>query len=582
VLVELSLKNFKCFRNHTIPLRQMTILVGRNNAGKSTIVEALRLLSLVVNRLDYLHVQPVPRWLDVPSVQRGVSPSLEHQDFNFEHVFHRYGDPPALVTATFDGGAHVLIYIGGPEKVHAVIRNADREVIVSKAQARRAGVHSIGILPQVAPLLADEKILTPNYVRGALSSTLAPRHFRNQLNLLYDEAFTEFKQLSESTWPGLQIVELKGRGGRPEDELELLVRNEDFVAEVSWMGHGLQMWLQTMWFLARSAECQTVILDEPDVYMHPDLQRRLIRFLKRRYVQIIVATHSVEIMSEVSPDDILVIDRGKRQARFASDVPAVQRVIDQIGGVHNLQLARLWSAKKCLFIEGKDLTILKYFQNTLFPASQDPIDSIPNMSIGGWDGWKYAIGSSMLIDSAIGEEMRPYCLLDSDFHTEKQIAKRYKEAEERGISLHIWSSKEIENYLLVPAAIQRIIRSRAAEDKKIPSRKEILDKLFAICGEMKHDVMDGFVCEYHSDDKAGGPTGANRAARQRMEDAWDDQAGRIAMAPGKRALSKLSEWSQSNYGVALSAAGLARELNADEISPEIRRAIAAIENKDPF
>jgi predicted ATPase len=101
------------------------------------------------------------------------------------------------------------------------------------------------------------------------------------------------------------------------------------------------MWLQTMWFLARCQKFETVILDEPDVYMHADLQRRLIRSLRGRYAQVILATHSVEIMSEANPEDILVVDREKRQAQFTTDVPEMQRVVDQIGGVHNLQLARL-------------------------------------------------------------------------------------------------------------------------------------------------------------------------------------------------------------------------------------------------
>lgn len=68
------------------------------------------------------------------------------------------------------------------------------------------------------------------------------------------------------------------------------------MAEVALMGHGLQMWLQTMWFLCRSSPTATVVLDEPDVYMHPDLQRRLVRLVRGRYPQIIIATHSVEIV----------------------------------------------------------------------------------------------------------------------------------------------------------------------------------------------------------------------------------------------------------------------------------------------
>src|ERR1700719_1630660 len=110
MLTELTLQNFKCFSRRVIPLRPLTIVVGQNNAGKSTIIEALRLVSLVANRLEHLPVQKVPRWLDIPSVNEGVTPSLENQDFNFSSIFHRLGEPPAKITARFDTGVGMVVY----------------------------------------------------------------------------------------------------------------------------------------------------------------------------------------------------------------------------------------------------------------------------------------------------------------------------------------------------------------------------------------------------------------------------------------------------------------------------------------
>src|SRR5437870_1811214 len=118
------------------------------------------------------------------------------------------------------------------------------------------------------------------------------------------------------------------------------------------------MWLQTMWFLARAGGAETVILDEPDVYMHADLQRRLIRLLRTRDQQTIIATHSVEIMSEVSPEEILVVDKGRKHSKFAASLPIVQNVIDRLGGVQNIHLARLWASRKCLHIEGDEVNVL--------------------------------------------------------------------------------------------------------------------------------------------------------------------------------------------------------------------------------
>jgi predicted ATP-dependent endonuclease of OLD family len=215
--------------------------------------------------------------------------------------------------------------------------------------------------------------------------------------LVFNEYFEDFKRISEETWHGLAIGELEKFRQSGESFLRLMVRNEDFVADLSWMGHGLQMWLQTMWFLARCKGYDTIILDEPDVYMHADLQRKLIRFLRDRHPQVIIATHSVEIMAEVDPEEILVVEKDKRKTEFAADLPEVQQIISQIGGVHNLQLTRLVNSRRCIFVEGEDLNILKRFQNTLFPNSEHPIDGIPHLSIGGWGGWNYVIGSSMWV-----------------------------------------------------------------------------------------------------------------------------------------------------------------------------------------
>lgn len=62
MITEIKLSNFRGFDNHTIPLRPVTIIVGKNNAGKSTIVEALRLISAITRRfqgLNYYHSRPI-------------------------------------------------------------------------------------------------------------------------------------------------------------------------------------------------------------------------------------------------------------------------------------------------------------------------------------------------------------------------------------------------------------------------------------------------------------------------------------------------------------------------------------------
>ena len=133
------------------------------------------------------------------------------------------------------------------------------------------------------------------------------------------------------------------------------------------------MWLQIIWSICKSKNCNTIILDEPDVYMHPEMQIKILRLVTSRFKQVIIATHSIEIISNVSPRSIVTVDKDNKKMVYANKLGAVQDIIEDIGSIYNLSLSRLNSAKKCLFVEGKDLKILQQFYSILFP------DSIENM-----------------------------------------------------------------------------------------------------------------------------------------------------------------------------------------------------------
>ncbi|MBK7402796.1 MAG: hypothetical protein IPJ34_42870 [Myxococcales bacterium] len=175
--------------------------------------------------------------------------------------------------------------------------------------------------------------------------------------------------------------------------------------------------------------------------MHPDLQRRLVRLIRRRTSQTILTSHSPEILAEAAPDDILIVDRDRRKAAFATNIPAVQRIVEHVGGVNNVHLSRLWSAKKCVLVEGKDIQLLKAFQDVAFPDSATPVDTIPNMPIGGWDGWHYAVGSSMLMTNAVDNRIQVFCVLDRDYRSDEVTERRVLEAKQKNIRLHVWRRK---------------------------------------------------------------------------------------------------------------------------------------------
>jgi hypothetical protein len=579
MLNKLHIKNFRGFEDHEMPFRPITVAVGRNNAGKSTFIEALRIISIVTNRYRNLSYKVPPDWLDIPRRFFGASIDLTNLQIDFDTLCYEYRDPPAEIEATFRDGKAVRVFLAEERKIHAVLLDDEGGAIRSRSEAWRLSLPQVSILPQVTPLARDEKLLSREYILGAVDSHLASSHFRNQL-FHFKDSVPEFRRLAEETWPGLQIRDLACSNGFPGDPLSLDVRNEEFVGEVGKMGHGLQMWLQCLWFLVRGRNASTLILDEPDVYMHADLQRRLMRYLKGLKRQVIIATHSVEIVSEVEPQDIMVIERKRSKSRFTDSIPAVQKVIERVGSTQNIHLARLWNAKRFIIAEGHDLRILKHFHDKLYPDSSISLEAVPSMSIGGWGGWGWAIGSSLGMKNAFGESVQCYCIFDRDYHQAQEILVRYEEAKKRKVYLHVWSKKELENFLLEPSVVVRLLTKRCSRSEITP--KDILEILISLADDLKDEILDGVaegLCHLDRKLRAGG---ANKQARKICESMRSQERGLIDFVSGKRLMGRLSEWCQKELGMTVSPVRLVREFRESEIDDEVKAVIGAIEELRPF
>jgi GTPase SAR1 family protein len=125
MLRQLRLQNYRCFEDHTVLFNDSTVVVGKNNVGKSTLIEALRLLSLVINRRGGSLV-PAPSWTSESPFRLCIAANISDLAFNRDRLFHRYGDPPAQITATFTEGGTVRLHIGREDKIFASIQTEDR------------------------------------------------------------------------------------------------------------------------------------------------------------------------------------------------------------------------------------------------------------------------------------------------------------------------------------------------------------------------------------------------------------------------------------------------------------------------
>ena len=206
------------------------------------------------------------------------------------------------------------------------------------------------------------------------------------------------------------------------------------------------------------------MVDEPELYLHPDVQRQLLGILRDAGPDVILATHSTEIMSEADPSEILLIDKTKRSAERLQDVEGVQAALDSIGSVQNITLTRLARNKRLLFVEGEsDFRLIRRFARKLGYTELAAGTDLTSLESGGFSSWERIWALAAGFEDALKFGLHVGAIFDRDYCCEEQIGEIELELARHLEFSHLHTRKEIENYLLVPAVLERALDRAIAE-----------------------------------------------------------------------------------------------------------------------
>jgi predicted ATPase len=132
-------------------------------------------------------------------------------------------------------------------------------------------------------------------------------------------------------------------------------------------GSGFLQWL-SVFALATDPEIDVLLLDEPDAHLHSSLQEQLLESLREiaeaTGKQILVATHSSEILRNAEPADILNIRR--KGGKYLVEEKQKVALLAGLGSDYAPRVDRAKRTKHILFLEGRsDLPVLKALAATL-------------------------------------------------------------------------------------------------------------------------------------------------------------------------------------------------------------------------
>ncbi len=438
-LTSIRYSNYKTFKQYSIAINEFNILVGPNNCGKSTIIGSLKILAEALRKARSRN----PTLVEGPTGStRGYNVDLANVPVASENVFYNYNDTtPAKVNFRISNGKEILLYF--PERnVCLMIPETGDKQITSTTQFKNHFDVKIGFVPVLGPVEHDELLYKSEAARSALITHRAARNFRN-IWYHYPKEFDEFREQLIATWPGMDIQRPEPDYSHDKPMLHMFCPEDRIDREIFWAGFGFQVWCQMLTFLVKNKDTSLFLIDEPDIYLHSDLQRQLLTILKELGPDILIATHSTEIITEADPDDILLINKNTRSAKRLKDPSQLKLIFDSLGSNLIPIMTQLSKTKRVLFVEGKDFQILSKFARIAGlkeTANRTDFAVIPSKGFNPQKVNNYLEG----IEFTLGDSVASAVVFDRDYRTKEECDTIKRMLSKSTGFVHIFERKELE------------------------------------------------------------------------------------------------------------------------------------------
>ncbi len=348
--------------------------------------------------------------------------------------------------------------------------------------------------------------------------------------------------------------------------------------ELYWVGFGFQVWCQLLTHILRSRTDSILIADEPEIYLHPDMQRQLLSIFRNAGPDLLLATHSSELVGEAEATEIVLVDKTSSKGRRLTKLDAIQDALEYLGSGHNIALTQIARTRHIVFVEGDDFKFLRGWAERLNLKELGTGLGIVPISVGGFGQWERVNALGWGFRAALNQPMQLAAIFDRDYYCDEEIQLIVAKLKQNVSCVHILQRKEIENYLLLPSVLDRCV-AKLLQDRKQRGHEQskavvpMLKLLGGICEKFKNEVSGNLVGKAveHFNRQRSGDCAATISTRvlAEFEQKWKKIDWKLELVPGKQALSEVNKSLQADYGITLTPGAIIRETRQDEIPADL-------------
>jgi predicted ATPase len=406
-------------------------IIGKNNSGKSSVLHALDMAGLALS---------VSHW-------DNFQPKLEIKD-----LFANVGD--FSLSLTFDDGSTV-----------SVAASAQFGPVFTTRPADAQRIRTVLVLPDVAggilrrthktPLNIIQQVENRNYNDiNALEMLYAIKFYSQRSERgLQPQTYTNLVEEVKRYFPDIEDIE----SDRTDQDIATLTYSEyGRRLDILYSGTGLKHFLDVLLKTTVSG-AKVVLLDEPELGLHPDLQRRFVEYLARlatdKGIQFFLATHSQVLLNYSDSVTYYRITNTKGQRSLVSvDKSAAATLMIDLG----LRPGDVLNQDMCILVEGAtDVVFFEHIVRVLY-ANEFQKVGVAILQYGGGAA-EGIVSGSINVANIVPAQRFTYWIRDRDAKPTAQPApnstKFVNALVKAGMQARIWNKREIEYYFPEPLLV---------------------------------------------------------------------------------------------------------------------------------
>jgi predicted ATPase len=343
---------------------------------------------------------------------------------------------------------------------------------INKSNGRDEGDFGLGIASVIRSRVYSfhaQRLINGVSAFGA-NRTLAPNaaNLPEVLSVLQgrDPAlFDEFNTLVRQVFRSIYRVSIINQN---QNSLEIVLwmedpRNhrEDLTISLSESGTGVGQVLAILYVALTSQFSTTILIDEPNSFLHPSAARKLIEILQKNFSQhqYIVTTHSPEIIRAANAGTLTLIKWEKPQSVIeqlnAKEVRDAQKCLTEVGA----RLSDVFGADEILWVEGQ--TEEECFRLILNQLGKLPVLGLSVVAVRNtgdfeskrgyaliWEIYERLSRSNALLPQGVA------FIFDREGRTEKDMEDLKRRSDGR---VRFLPRRMYENYLIWPEALHAVM-----------------------------------------------------------------------------------------------------------------------------